>query len=154
MRATRAGVDTEPGQGSTTTAERVLSITLRVAGTVLLVAFGASVMPSRSMSLIHRQLAMGEFPASPLVDYLTRSISLLYGIKGGLYWVLATDVRRYTPVIRYVAWTTIGFGGAVLVIDLHARMPPFWILGEGPPIAIVGAVFLALLRGVRRVDPL
>ncbi|HXV75387.1 MAG TPA: hypothetical protein VD788_03645 [Candidatus Polarisedimenticolaceae bacterium] len=132
-------------------AERRLAVALRLGGSLLLLAFGAVLLPTQSMTATHRWLTMGEFPESPLADYLTRSISLLYGIKGGMYWVLATDVRRYAPVIRYVGWTTIGFGVLMVAIDYRAGMPLFWTLSEGPPIAAIGMLFLLLLRRVDAV---
>jgi hypothetical protein len=36
----------------------------------------------------------------------------------------------------------------MVVVDLHAGMPWLWVVGEGPPIVTIGAVFLVLLRGV------
>jgi hypothetical protein len=131
---------------------RALATVLRLSGGVLLVAFGAVILPARWMSDAHRWLTMGDFPASPLVDYLTRTISALYGIKGGLYWVLATDVRRYAPLIRYVGWTTIAFGLVVFWVDLRAPLPSYWVMAEGPPIATVGVVLLVLLRRVSSSD--
>ena len=65
------------------------------------------------------------------MDYLTRTLSALYGIKGGLYLLLSTDVPRYAGVIVYVALSAMGFGLAVIVIDLQAGLPWFWTLAEG-----------------------
>ena len=35
-------------------------------------------------------------------------------------------------------------------VDLHAGMPWFWSLGEGPPEAVVGVVILVVLARARR----
>ena len=145
MRAKTVPSDVNTSPAANVAAERWLVFMLRFGGTVLLLAFGAVFLPVQSMNSTHRWLTMGDFPSSPLVDYLTRSISLLYGIKGGMYWVLATDVVRHAPVIRYVGWTTMAFGLAMVVIDLRAGMPPLWTLAEGPPIAMVGLVLLLLV---------
>jgi len=133
---------------SATTNERALAALLRAAGSVLLVAAGAIVMPEPWMAATHRWLGLGEFPASPLVDYLTRSISALYAIKGGLYLVLSRDVTRYAPIIVYAGASTVAFGAVVLAIDLHAGLPWPWIAGEGPPIAVLGSIVLGLARRV------
>ena len=133
-----------------TASERWIVILLRIAGVVMLLAFGAVVMPGEWMAWSHRRLGLGEFPASPLVDYLTRSASMLYGIHGGLYLVVASDVRRYAGVLVYLAWMAIGFGILMVAIDLHAGMPLYWTLGEGPPIAAFGVLLLMLRRNFPR----
>ena len=128
------------------TEERLLVLVLRFAGAVLLLAYAAVLLPVAWMAAVHRWLGLGEFPTYPLVDYLTRSISILYGIKGGLYLLLSTDVRRFRPVIVYSGWAAIGFGLAMFVIDLRAGMP--WTLGESPCIILAGAALLVLVRRV------
>ena len=126
--------------------ERWLVILLRIAGPVLLLAFGAIFLPTEWMAASHRRLGLGDFPASPLVDYLTRSVSALYGIHGGLYLAIARDVRRNASVLTYVACTNILFGVLMVAIDLKAGLPWLWILVEGPPVAGFGALLLILLR--------
>jgi hypothetical protein len=133
--------------------ERLLVVLLRVAGVILLTAFGAVFLPTGWMAAAHRWLGLGDFPASSLVDYLTRSISGLYAIKGGLYLLLSTDVRRYVRIIGYVAWSAIAFGMALIAIDVHAGLPWRWTLGEGPLILIIGIVFLGLSRRVAAASP-
>ena len=131
-------------------AEKWLAILLRIAGSVMLLAFGAVFLPNEWMAAGHRWLGLGEFPASPLVDYLTRSASALYGIHGGLYLVVARDVRRHAGVLAYLAAMNVVFGTLMVGIDLHAAMPWFWTLVEGPPVAVFGVLLLVLLRQVPR----
>ena len=100
------------------------------------------------MASTHRWLGLGEFPASPLVDYLTRSISALYGIQGGLYLLAAADVRRHARVLRYLAVMNVVFGAVMVGIDLHAGLPLYWVLGEGPPVIVFSIAMLYLLRSV------
>ena len=119
---------------------------LRLGAVVLLLAFGAVFLPVAWMSSSHAALGLGAFPRSALVDYLTRSISALYAIKGGLYLVLSTDVVRYAPVIGYVAWSTVGFGLLMVGVDLHAGMPWYWTFGETASIFGMGVVLIVLLR--------
>jgi hypothetical protein len=133
------------------TEERLLVLVLRSAGAVLLLAYAAVFLPAAWMAAAHRWLGLGEFPSAPLVDYLTRSISILYGVKGGLYLLLSTDVRRYRQVIVYSGWAAIGFGLAMIVIDVRAGMPWTWTLGEGPCIILAGAALLFLVRRVPRI---
>ena len=134
----------------TSTRESLLVLVLRFAGAILVLAFLAVPLPVAWMAATHRWLGLGEFPAFPIVDYLTRSISLLYGIKGGLYLLVSTDVRRYRPVIVYSAWAAIGFGLSMIGVDALAGMPWTWTLGEGPCVMLAGGAILVLVRGVPR----
>lgn len=138
----------DEGARSRTRAERVLVFLLRLGGCLTLSAAAAMVLPTSWMAAIHRSLGLGEFPESPLVDYLTRSISALYAFHGGMLLVAASDVRRYRGLVVYVAFGIIALGAALLAIDLNAGMPPAWTLTEGPPTAAMGFLMLYLLRSV------
>lgn len=118
-----------------TTAEGRLALLLRLAGPVLLLALPAMFLPTSWMAATHASLGLGEFPASPLVDYLTRSIAALYAMHGALYLVLARDIRRLRPVLALVTWMNIAFGAAMVLIGRHAGLPWYWIAFEGPPLA-------------------
>ncbi len=131
-----------------TVQEKVLAWLLRISGVALLTAFGAVFLPVAWMALTHRWLGLGEFPAAPLVDYLTRSISVLYGIYGGLVLLISFDLRRYRPVVAYVAWMGVVAGILLLGIDIHAGMPRYWTQAEGPMLVVMAAVILVLLRSV------
>lgn len=125
--------------------ERLLRILLRTGGVSMLLATFAIFMPVRWMAGTHVWLGLGEFPESPLVDYLTRSASLLYAWHGGLLLVLSSDIRRYRPVLLYLGLVT-AIGGLILLgIDLHAGMPSFWTLAEGPPVALLGCLMVLLV---------
>jgi hypothetical protein len=133
--------------------ERALVWLLRLAGGLMLLAFGAVFLPVEWMAATHRWLGLGEFPRSALVDYLSRSISILYGIHGGLYLVLAGDVRRFSRAIAYIGWMNVVFGALMVGIDAHAGLPLAWTALEGPPVAAFGAVLLWLVRAGRRAAP-
>jgi hypothetical protein len=130
--------------------ERALVVLLRVNGVVLLLALPAVFLPTEWMAWTHRWLGLGVFPASPLVDYLTRSASALYAMHGGLALLLSFDVRRFAPVIRYVAWAGVAFGALMIPIDLRAGMPPYWTVVEGPTVLLLGVLLLWLSRGIER----
>jgi hypothetical protein len=132
--------------------ERFLVLLLRLSGGVMLLAFVAVFLPTSWMAGTHRWLGLGEFPASSLVDYLARSASALYGIHGGLAVVLSLDVRRFAPVIVYVAWAGVIFGALMIGVDLTADMPLYWTLGEGPLIMAESALTLWLARGIQQQD--
>jgi hypothetical protein len=117
------------------TREKLLVILLRLAGIAMLPAFLAIFLPTNWMIASHRWLGLGEFPDSALVQYLTRSIAALYGFHGLLALIVSLDVRRYRPIVWYLAAMNVAFGIAMILIDLHAGMPWYWTVAEGPPIA-------------------
>jgi hypothetical protein len=130
--------------------ERLMALLLRISAAVLCLAFVAVFLPNDWMAAIHEWLGLGTLPASLIVEYLARSISALYGIYGVLFLVMATDVRRYLPVIVAMCWSSVGFGVAIWVIDLKIGIPWHWALLEGPPILILSGLFLWLARRIRR----
>jgi len=129
--------------------ERLLVRLLRLCGSVLLLAAVAVFLPTRWMEASSRWLGLGEFPASPLVDYLTRSISAMYAMHGAVLIGVAQDVRRFAPLVVLLAWASVAFGATMLGIDLHAGMPGYWTLAEGPSILLMGVLYLWLARGLQ-----
>ena len=118
----------------------------------MVTAFFTIFLPVRWMAVTHEWLGLGVFPESPLVDYLTRSTSLLYAWHGGLLLVVAAEVRRYRPVLLYLAFTTVVGGLLLLGIDLHAGMPAYWTLVEGPPIVVIGCLLSWMVLKIRGYD--
>jgi hypothetical protein len=124
--------------------ERILIWLLRVGGVVMLTALGAVVMPYEWMNVIHQQQGLGQLPHVPIVGYLTRSVSAMYALHGALLLFIATDVRRYLPVLRFLAFAGIVFGVAMLGINYFVGMPVPWMVGEGPSVVVFNGVILWL----------
>ena len=125
-------------------AEKALVLILRVTAVLLLTALIPAVMPFAWMEEIHDHLGMGELPKAPIVGYLARSVSALYAMHGALVWFVSLDIRRYLPVIRFLAVLGIAFGAGMLVLDVMVGIPLTWTLCEGPFIAVLGAIMLWL----------
>ncbi|MBL9125737.1 MAG: hypothetical protein JNG90_19005, partial [Planctomycetaceae bacterium] len=70
---------------------------------------------------------------------------------GSLTLLLATDPRRYAPLITWWGVTAILFGVLLIGIDLTAGMPLSWMLSEVIFTICAGAGVLALQRRERRV---
>ena len=103
-------------------------------------------VPTSWMIQIHELLGLGEFPQAPIVEYLTRSISLLYCVHGGLLFVISLDANRYWPLIKMIAFLHFGFGIVITGIGIFSKLPVLWIVGEGPMIAIFGIVIFGFWK--------
>jgi hypothetical protein len=131
---------------------RLLIFLLRLAGVVTASAFLAILLPPDFMAMTHEWLGLGEFPRSPIVDYLARSIAALYGFHGALLLLISRDPVRYKSIVTFVGVMNVVFGLIVTAIDLYAPMPLMWTLGEGPPIVAFGLVVLYLRRSIPSSD--
>ena len=125
---------------------RLLRLVLRAGGTVLVLAFLAMLLPFDWMAATHAWLGMGELPRAPVVDYLARSVAALYGFHGILLFIVATDPEKYRTIVRYLVFMNIALGLMLLVIDVHAGLPLFWTLAEGPWLIGVGLLLWVLNR--------
>ena len=127
---------------------RAIVFLLRLSGGTTVCAFFAMFLPVEFMESTHNMLGIGEFPRSPLVDYLTRSVAALYGFHGCLLLLISTDPVKYRAIVYYAGAMNLLFGIIMVAIDLHAGMPLVWTFVEGPPISALGAVLLILNRQV------
>ena len=128
-----------------------LVVLLRAGAVLTGSAFLAVLLPVEWMASTHRWLGLGEFPRTPVVDYLARSVAAFYGFHGVLLFILSTDTARYRTLIWFVALMNVVFGLMLLAIDIHAGLPAYWIAFEGPPVVVIGIAVALLNRGVGRV---
>jgi hypothetical protein len=127
-----------------TRTERALKILLRVNGVVMAMAILAVFMPLDWMNDTHRYLGMGEVPKAPIFEYLARTISFLYFVHGMLCLLLSTDVRRFGPIVTYLAVVGLVFAALVFWIDIKVKMPLTWTLTEAPAIILISVIILIL----------
>jgi len=127
-------------------AERWLSGVLRILAVPVLLALPCALLPVAWMDATHRWLGLGALPVAPIVEYLARSASLLYGFHGLLMLLVASDVRRYLPVIWLMGGAGLAFGLTMLIVDHLAGLPVHWRWLEGTIIMIESGVILALTR--------
>jgi hypothetical protein len=125
----------------------LLVVLLRVSGSGLMLAFLAILLPVDWMAATHPWLGLGEFPRTPIVDYLTRSIAALYGFHGVFLWVVSLDPGRYRVFVWFAAVMNIAFGAMMIAIDLHAGMPAIWTALEGPSIVVMGVAIAVAAAG-------
>jgi hypothetical protein len=103
-------------------------------------------LPVEWMASAHEWLGMGEFPRGPVVEYLARSVSALYGFHGILLFVVSGDPLKYRPIVRYLAFMNLAFGVLLIAIDASAGLPLLWTLAEGPSLIVVGLLLAVLNR--------
>ena len=127
---------------------RLLVFLLRVGGCLTISAFPAVLLPVEWMAAAHEWLGLGEFPRTPVVDYLARSVAALYGFHGVLLLIVARRPAELRPIVRFIGLMNVIFGVMMLAIDLHAGLPWFWTMAEGPPIVVFGLVILMLSRAL------
>ena len=123
---------------------------LRIFGGLMVLAFLAMLLPPDAMAWMHDRLGLGELPRAPVVDYLTRSVSGLYGFHGVLVLLVSTDLERYRPILVYLWVLNVVFGLMLIAIGIYAGLPWWWTTSEGPPIIALGLVLAFLSRSVPR----
>jgi hypothetical protein len=127
-------------------AERILVILLRAIAAAASLAVVPVFMPHAWMDACHAWLGLDTLPETPIIVYLTRSLSAMYAFHAGLLWIVSRDVRRYAAIITYIALAVMVFGAVMLWIDVRAGLPLYWIAGEGPFTIGMGLAILILQR--------
>jgi hypothetical protein len=101
-------------------------------------------MPFSWSAATHRWLGLGEMPNAPVVQYLARSVSALYALLSALCLVMASDLERYRPMLRFFGVALAVLGVVFTVVDLMAGMRWWWTVIEGPLALPAGALLLFL----------
>jgi hypothetical protein len=128
-------------------ADKLLTWLLRLIGGIELFAVPFIFLPVGWMNDIHdRVLGLGPLPQGPIVEYMARSLSIMYGAHGAVVFRLSLDVPRFRPIFPFLGWLHVLVGLAVLGTDLSAGLPWWWVLGEGPGIAVGGLLVVLLAR--------
>jgi hypothetical protein len=114
---------------------------------VEMLAFGAVVMPRAWMEASHEWLGLGTMPDGPVINFMIRQASFVYGLHGIALWIFATDVLRYRPLVLFTGASYVLSGPVFLLIDRHTGMPWFWTVGDAVGCLLVGLALLALDPG-------
>jgi len=127
--------------------QRLQSWLLRVTGSVEILAFFAVLMPRSWMEASHAWLGMGEMPEGAVLMFMIRQASYVYGMHGVSLWVLASDVKRFRPLIVLNGISFLLAAPVFLIIDHTAGMPLYWTISDAVGCGLIGAALLWLTRG-------
>lgn len=123
---------------------RLLAWLLRLAGAVEILAFIAVVMPRSWMEISHAWVGLGEMPNAPVLMFLIRQASYVYGAHGISLFVLASNVERFRPLIILNGITFLIAGPVFFVIDYTSGMPWWWTVADPLSCMFFGAAVLWL----------
>jgi hypothetical protein len=132
--------------------DRLLALLLQCVGTVAMLAVVPLWMPREWIEVAHRWLGLGEFPISPIAEYLARSVSALCAFYGGLLVVLSFDVQRYAPLIRYQAIAIMTLSACGVVVGRWAGMPWWFVGGDAAACWAYGIPMLILVHRGKRCN--
>ena len=115
--------------------EKWLSLLLKINAVILMLAFPAVLLPTDWMARIHEQLALGDLPTTPLVGYLTRSVSGIYGLFGIATWILSTRSVSFSVQVL----------GLVISAPSAETVRRVRRLGSAPGTSVIGRVSFRFL---------
>ena len=123
---------------------KLLIILLRMTGLAMLGGLIFVLCPFAWMQRVHEMIGMGPLTYTPLMSYLTRTLSAMYAIVGSICLLISSDVERYRPLIRLLGIIAIAGGVGVTVLDAMLNLPAFWTLLEGPLTILLGIALIVL----------
>jgi hypothetical protein len=122
----------------------LLTWLLRLVGLTEVLAFVAVIMPRSWMEFSHSWLGMGPMPQGPLLMFMIRQASYAYGMHGVSLWFLASDPKRFRPLLLLNGFSFLLAGPVFFLIDSTTGMPWWWTAGDSLSCAFFGAALLWL----------
>lgn len=119
---------------------------LRFVGAIEVLAFLAVVMPRSWMEVSHAWLGLGEMPGGAITMFMIRQASYTYGMHGISLWILASDIRRFRPLIMLNGISFLLAAPVFFFIDHTAGLPLWWTVADTFGCGFFGAAILWLNR--------
>jgi len=126
-----------------------LVLVLRGTAVLLLLAFVGAALPENWMKVVYEWGGLGPWPGGTLLVYLARAVSILYGFYGLLALYLSFDVRRYLPLIRFLAIVSFPFAPVMFAVIWAAGLPMVWAVSEPTSIVVISALWYVASRPAR-----
>jgi hypothetical protein len=121
-------------------------LVLRATGVLFLLAFVGAALPESWMKTVYESGEVGPWPHGAIVVYLARALSLLYGTYGLLALYMSLDMRRYLPLIRFLALVGFACAPVMFMVIWTAGLPTIWVLSEPTSILIISALLYLASR--------
>jgi hypothetical protein len=119
-----------------------LVLVLRATAVLFLLAFVGAALPESWMKAVYEwRDELGPWPGGPLLVYLARAVSILYGVYGLLALYLSFDVPRYLPLIRFLALVGFPLAPVMFVVIRSAGLPTVWAVSEPASILLLSALW-------------
>lgn len=126
--------------------QRILAWLLRLAGVTEILAFIAVVMPRSWMDISHTWLGMGVMPDGPLIMFMIRQASYVYGMHGVSLLVISSNVVRFRALVILNGIAYLLAGPIFFWIDYTTGVPWWWMMVDSIGCGFTGAAILALDR--------
>lgn len=135
------------------TADRLLLLLLRLNAAIVLCAAPCALLPFGWMDAVHRDwLGLGPLPDAAVTRYLARSLSLVYALHGAVLLAVTLDWARYRPLVPVLAYLHVALGCGLVLIDLDAGLPWWWVAAEGPGLVAYAGALLLVYRRANRAE--
>ncbi len=112
-----------------------------------MLAFLAVLMPRSWMEASHAWLGLGAMPDGPILMFMIRQASYVYGMHGVSLWVLATDVVRFRPLILLNGISFTLAAPVFFLIDYTSGVPWWWTMVDTLGCGSFGVALLWLNLG-------
>lgn len=122
----------------------LLSWLLRLVGLIEVLAFVAVIMPRSWMEASHSWLGLGQMPEGSVLMFMIRQASYAYGMHGISLWILASDVKRFRPLLLLNGFSFLLAGPVFFIIDYTTGMPWWWTVADSLSCAFFGVALLWL----------
>ena len=124
----------------------LLTWLLRLIGLLEMLAFIAVIMPRSWMEVSHAWLGLGQMAESSVLMFMIRQASYNYGMHGVFLWIIASDLKRFRPLVLLNGLSFLLAGPIFFWIDYSSGMPWWWSAMDGPSLFLMGAAMLWLSR--------
>jgi hypothetical protein len=121
---------------------RLQRTVLRIIAAASLLALPGVFAPRLMAEKLSWIMGFGQPPMIPLMLYMMAGGAAVFVGQAMLLWALSTDVVRYQPLVRLMAWCYVVIGSLFLWIDKQAGLPSWWIMMDGVGSFAAGAVLL------------
>jgi hypothetical protein len=117
---------------------------LRILAVSQLVAVALVFAPDEWIAGLHSRLGLGPMPDAVFLHYVLRGAAWCQGAFGVLFWVMASDVVRYRPLIVTTATIYLAAAPSFLLLDSVVGLPLWWCWWGFSVCFIAGGILLGL----------